>query len=102
MKIFRIGIDSDHIHKCIARVPRRIVPGCKDPDQVMDIVYIHQAVIQKSPEPDEGFWALRAPPEPTTLGLVERPPQHRNSLCIQPLKLYGHQVNILHERCPLG
>lgn len=101
MVALSVGIRADHIHGSIAGVPisSHRVP---DPQDVVDLVVVGDAVIDDAPQLLGRLGALGPPPEPLALGLVQRPEQDRDAGGLELLELRGDGVDVLDQQGVVG
>jgi hypothetical protein len=58
-----------------------------------------QPLVQNIPKFLRRFRTLGAPPEPTALSLMQRPPKNWHAFILQLLQLYGNGVDVFDEQC---
>ena len=68
----------------------------------MDLVVVGQAVVEQRPQLLGRLGALRAPPEPAALGLVQRAEEDGHAGVAQPLELLGDGVDVAHQQRVVG
>lgn len=92
-----VRIRRHNIHDIVAGVPRRrhTIPH---PNEIVQPMLHSQPLIQNAPEFLARLRPLGSPPEPRTLGLVQRPPEHRHTCVLQLLEMHGDGVDVLHQQ----
>lgn len=96
-----VGVRAHDVNGSTARVPVRR-NGVPDPQQVVDLVVVGDAVVDDIPQLLGWLGALGAPPEPFALSLMQRPEQNWDASRLELLELYGDGVNILDQESVVG
>ena len=96
-----IHISTQDIDGVIARVPV-LGDGVPDPDDVVDVVEVGDAVVEQIPELLGRLGTLGSPPEPFTLGLVEGAEQDGHTGVLEALQLLGDGVNVTQDEGVVG
>lgn len=91
-----IGVCAHHINSSAAWVPvgSYRVPN---PEDVVDLVIIRDAVVDDVPQLLGWLGALSTPPEPFAFSLMQWPEQNRHTSRLELLQLYGDGVDILDQ-----
>ena len=82
----RVSVQPQQVHVVI---PRVVGGGLftyvrpVHPEQIVQPLGLAEVVEHVSPYGDEGLGFLRAPPEPSTVHLVKRPPQHHHARILE-------------------
>lgn len=96
-----IVIDGGDVAFVVSGIPGRI-SSVANPDQVVEVVVASDAVVEDIPQLLEGSRTLGTPPEPATLGLVERAEENGHVGLIQALDLSSNGVDITQQELVVG
>ena len=93
------GVDilPDDVHIAVPGIPFRGL-GIPHPYEIMDAVIVGKAGIYQLPQLFVGLCPVCAPPEPAAGCLMQRAEQDGHILILQPFKLFGDAVDILHQK----
>src|SRR3954471_16431934 len=91
-----VGIVPKNVDHVIAGIPagRDRIPK---PDQVSQLVNLSIAFIHEAIERFAALGAIGAPPEPTSLGLVEWSPEHWNISSLKTEKLFSNYIHVTKQ-----
>lgn len=96
-----IVIDGGNVTLVVSGIPGWI-SSVANPDHVVEVVVASDAVVEDIPQLLEGSRTLGTPPEPATLGLVERAEEDGHFGLIQTLDLSSDGVDITQQKLVVG
>ncbi len=92
-----IAVHPDNVHISIPRIPLGF-DAVVYPDQVVQAMMLGKPLEHDPPELDVSIRPLGPPPEPTSLGLVHRPPEDRHAGVGELLELYGDGIDVANQQ----